>query len=68
MANIDPNTIGQDRPVQDPADALKQAQGTYRDGAQELSIQEKVDFLPKGPDPQPFTLTGGASGARGEGG
>ena len=59
---LDPNTIGQTRPVKDPEDALKQSEGTYKDGAQDLSVQEKIEYMPKGPDPSPFNITGGAQG------
>lgn len=58
MSNVDPKTIGQQQKIQDPMDAIKQAEGTYKDNTESMSIQEKVDYLPKGPDPSPFTLRG----------
>ena len=61
----DANNIGADRAVQDPQDAIKQAGGTYKDTAEGMSEAEKIDFLPKGPDPAPFTLTGGGGGGGG---
>jgi hypothetical protein len=60
---IDPKTIGQDQAVQDPQDAIEAAEGKYEDAAEKLSPTEKIDYMPKAPDPKPFTVTGGGGGA-----
>ena len=57
----DAANIGADKATQDPADTYK---GTYKDNADGMSQAEKIDFMPKAPDPKPFKIVGGGSGSR----
>jgi hypothetical protein len=41
-----------------PQDEIEQQEGKYEDPVEKLSTEEKVDYMPKGPDPQPFKLGG----------
>lgn len=64
MPGIDPNSIGQDRAVQDPQDAINAATGVYKDSAAALPQTETIDYMPKVELPTPFNITGGAKGSR----
>lgn len=61
MAGIpDTSNIGQDRPIQDPEQALQQSEGQYSDAADKLSDDQRwpSGIMPKAPDPSPFTIKG----------
>jgi hypothetical protein len=58
----DTGNIGQDKPVQDPQDAVEAVGGRYEDAVLKRPVTETIDYMPKGPDPQPFTLRGRAGG------
>ena len=57
----DASNIGQERGVQDPADAME---GTYTDAVDKMPVEEKLPMkqMPQGPDPSPYTITGGGGG------
>lgn len=50
------NTIGQDRAVQNPMDAVAKEHGTYRDNVEGMTPAQKYANLamPAAPDPSPF--------------
>ena len=56
--------IGQDKPTQDPMDAIKAATGTYKDVVEGLPDERRLPMLPKAPDPNPFALGPLTSGQR----
>lgn len=52
------NTIGQDRPVKDPEDAMKSADGVYTDPVDSVPLEDRyaMKIYPQGPDPVPFSI------------
>jgi hypothetical protein len=54
----DTSNIGQDKPVQNPQDAVEQAGGKYEDAAGKAAQTDTLDYMPKGPDPKPYKLRG----------
>ncbi len=52
----DAANIGSTKGVQNPEELWKKQQGTYQDNTSSMSEKDKVDFMPKGPDPSPFTV------------
>ena len=61
----DTASIGQDRAIQNPADAMP---GTYTDAVNTMPEGERlpINAMPQAPDPDPFTVTGGGTGGRSE--
>lgn len=62
----DAANIGQDKSIQDPADAIRQQTGTYSDAVERLSEADKlpINSMPKGPDPMPFQNVRKSTGGR----
>jgi len=56
------DSVGQDRPVQNPQEALERGAGTYKDEVQDMGLDKTLPILPAAPAPSPFRITGGAPG------
>lgn len=52
--------IGQDRATQDPEQAARSSEGTYKDAVESLSDSDRLlaGLMPKAPDPSPFVIKG----------
>jgi hypothetical protein len=59
----DASNIGQERAIQDPADAVKREGGVYEDAAAKLPQAQTIDHMPKGTDPSPFANVRGPKSA-----
>jgi hypothetical protein len=64
MGQINYGSIGSDRGVQNPQQAVESATGVYKDAVNGKPFTERFPNLPKAPDPSPYKITGGGDGQR----
>jgi len=55
---MDVNDVGQDKSHKDATEKYDAEHGTYKDGTDSVSVDDRLPTaqMPKGTDPSPFTL------------
>lgn len=66
LGKIDVSKIGQNMPIQDPAQAMGEAYGSYMDAVLSVPVEQRLglDQMPQAPQPMPFVLRGAGKGGR----
>lgn len=54
MEQVKPAKIGSTRQIQNPQKAFELSEGTYEDRTEQLPVEQRLPFLERAPDPQPF--------------